>query len=129
MTTYEIIAKLCNQHGIAITALEKELGFGRGYIGKFRTKGTVPTATKLQQIADYFGVSVDYLMTGEEKEGERYYLNDETAQVAQEIFENKELRALFDVQRNMEPQDLKALHQMALALKRKERGENDNSDY
>ena len=67
-------------------------------------------------------------MTGEEKEGERYYLNDETAQVAQEIFENKELRALFDVQRDMEPQDLKALHQMALALKRKERGE-DGTDY
>lgn len=48
--------------------------------------------------------------------------NDETAAVAQEIFENKELRALFSVQRDMAPDDLKALHNMALALKRKERG-------
>ena len=62
-------------------------------------------------------------MNGEENEdSEKYYLNDETAKVAQEIFENKELRALFDVQKDMEPDDLRALHNMALALKRKERG-------
>ena len=81
-----------------------------------------------KKIADYFGVSVEYLMTGEEKEGgETYYLNDETAKVAQEIFENKELRALFDVQKDMEPDDLRALHNMALALKRKERGNIDDT--
>ena len=44
-----------------------------------------------------------------------------------EIFENKELRALFDVQRDMDPDDLKALHNMALALKRKERGNYDDA--
>lgn len=43
MTTYDIISDLCKQRGIAITALEKELGFGRGYIGKFKTRGTSPT--------------------------------------------------------------------------------------
>ena len=66
-------------------------------------------------------------MTGNEVENEKYYLNDETAQVAQEIFENKELRALFDVQKDMDPDDLKALHSMALALKRKERGDIDDT--
>lgn len=60
-----------------------------------------------------------------ETSSDRYYLNDETAQAAQEIFENKELRALFDVQRDMDVDDLRALHNMALALKRKERGNDD----
>lgn len=79
-------------------------------------------------ISDYFNVSIEYLMTGAEKAGgETYYLNDETAKVAQEIFENKELRALFDVQKDMEPDDLRALHNMALALKRKERGNIDDT--
>lgn len=55
MTTYDIISDLCKQHGIAITALEKELGFGRGYIGKFKTRGAGPTvnvcsATVLEMI-------------------------------------------------------------------------------
>ena len=47
--------------------------------------------------------------------------------MAQEIFENKELRALFDVQRGMSVEDLQALHNMALALKRKERGDIDDT--
>ena len=50
-----------------------------------------------------------------------------TAQVAQEIFENKELKALFDVQKDMDPDDLRAMHSMALALKRKERGDIDDT--
>ena len=54
-------------------------------------------------------------------------MNDETAKAAQEIFENKELRALFDVARDADPEDLKALHNMALALRRKERGDQDDT--
>lgn len=97
--------------------LEETLGFGKGYISKLGN--STPNATKIKKIADYFNVSVDYLMTGNESDTEKYYLNDETAQVAQEIFENKELKALFDVQKDMDPDDLKALHSMALALKRR----------
>lgn len=64
MTTYEVIIKLCKQKGIAPTALERELGFGNGSIGKMKTMGT--SAKRLQILADYFGVSVDYLVTGNE---------------------------------------------------------------
>lgn len=54
-----------------------------------------------------------------------YYLNDETAEIAQDILENKELRMLFSVGRNMAPEDLRALHGMALALKRREDSGDD----
>ena len=65
-------------------------------------------------------------MTGQEKEGgEKYYINDETASIAQEIFENKELRLLFDAAKDAQPEDLQTVHQMLLALKRKERGDID----
>ena len=70
MSTYETIKSLCKQHSIAVTALEKELGFGRGSIGKLRNGQT--SAERLQKIADYFNVSVDYLMTGEEKSENPY---------------------------------------------------------
>lgn len=46
--------------------MEKELGFGRGSIGKLRNGTT--SAERLQKIADYFGVSVEYLMTAQESE-------------------------------------------------------------
>lgn len=125
MGLYENVKKAAMEKGYSINRLEKELGFARSYISKFKT--ITPGADKIQKIADFLGVSAEYLTTGKEREGETYYLNDETAKAAQEIFENKELRALFDVARDADPEDLKALHSMALALKRKERGEQDDT--
>lgn len=122
---YEIFAKLMKAKGCSAYQVSKATGIAQSTLSDWKSGKSIPKADKMQKIADFFNVSVDYLMTGEEKEGDKYYLNDETAQVAQEIFENKELRALFDVQRDMEPEDLRALHQMALALKRKERGDDD----
>lgn len=81
----------------------------------------MPRADKLQAIASWLGIQLSNLM--EERNDSGYYLNPETAQMAQEIFDNKELRMLFSVGRDMDPEDLKALHDMALALKRKERNE------
>ena len=64
MATYDVISELCKNRNLAITALERELGFGRGSIGKLRTGNT--TLERLQKIADYFGVTVNYLTTGQE---------------------------------------------------------------
>ena len=107
MLTYEQIKVLCKEKGVAVTNVEKELGFARGSLCKVNT--SKPSMEKVQKLADYFNVSVDYLMTGEEKEGgETYYLNDETREIAQEIFENPDLRSLFDMSRKMPPERLKA---------------------
>ena len=120
---YEKIKDLCVRKGITITALERELNFAKGSLSKIdRHK---PSADRLQKIADYFGVSVDFFTVQKSGQNEMYYFDDETAKAAQEIFVNKELRALFDVQRDMSAEDLRALHAMALALKRKERGTDD----
>ena len=81
---------------------------------------------KVEILAKYFNINRSDLI--EEKESETgYYFNKETAKAAQEIFENKELRMLFDATRDADPEDLKALHSMALALKRKERGNSDDT--
>lgn len=37
-----------------------------------------------------------------------YYLNDETREIAQEIFDNPDLKSLFDMSRKMSPERLKA---------------------
>lgn len=124
---YEVYCKLRNEKGLKDADIVKATGITKSTFSDWKSGRSKPKQDKLQKIADFLEVSVDYLMTGEEKEGDKYYLNDETAQVAQEIFENKELRALFDVQRDMDADDLRALHNMALALKRKERGGNDDT--
>lgn len=123
MGLYERIKEVAKVKGYSINRLEKELGYPRSSISKYNKN--VPSMEKIQKIADFLNVPITDIT--EEEKTERYYINDETAQVAQEIFENKELRALFDVQKGMDPDDLRALHNMALALKRKERGEYDDT--
>ena len=58
---------------------------------------------------------------------QKYYLNEETAKVAQEIFENKELRVLFDAARDANPEDLRTTYDMLMALKRKEQNTDDDT--
>ena len=124
MTMYERMEELRKLKGVSHATLEKDLGFSNGSYSKW--KNSTPNPERLQKLADYFNVSLHYLMTGEEKEGgETYYLNEETAEMAQAIFENKELRVLFDAARDASPDDLQTVHSMLLALKRKEQGNID----
>lgn len=58
------IRALCEEKGITINKLEKEADIGRGNVarwGKHR-----PNIDKVQRVADYFGVSADYILTGNE---------------------------------------------------------------
>lgn len=124
MTLNERIVDLCVKNNISQSRLERDLNISKGSVTKWKTQE--PRHSTLEKVADYFNVSVEYLMTGEEKEGgEKYYLNDETAKIAQKIFENKELRLLFDAAEDAPAEDLQTVHSMLLALKRKEKGYDD----
>lgn len=126
MTFYERLETLRKAKGISQGDLEKELGFSNGSISKWKL--SMPTYSRLQKLADYFDVSVEYLTTGEEKNvTETYYLNDETAEMAQQLFENRNLRVLFDAAKDATPEDLKTTYDMLMALKKKERGWDDET--
>ena len=66
MTIFERIEELRKTIGISQGKLEKELGFSNGSISKW--KNSTPKSDRLQKLADYFGVSVEYLMTGNDDE-------------------------------------------------------------
>ena len=64
---YENIAKLCRNHGITGGRLCTELGFSRSTLSDLKARRINSLSSqKLQKIADYFSVSVDTLLTGEE---------------------------------------------------------------
>lgn len=123
---YEVFEQLLQKFGVTTADVCKATGIGQSTMSNWKSRRNLISGKNAQLIADYFGVSVDFLMTGKEKEGgETYYLNEETAKMAQAIFENKELRALFDTARDASPDDLATAHNMLLALKRKEHGNID----
>lgn len=122
---YEIFENLCNKNNVTPYRVCKETGLTTATISNWKAGRYTPKQDKLQKIADYFGVTLEYLMTGEEKEGEeKYYINEETAEMAQTLFENRALRVLFDAAKDATPEDLKTTYNMLMALKKKERGNN-----
>lgn len=86
----------------------------------------LPRMDKVQMLADYFGIlKSDLIEKSHDETTQTYYLNDETREIAQEIFENKELRSLFDVARDLPPERLKAHVDFMKSLKAQETN-NDN---
>lgn len=66
MNNVEIIRNLCKNRGLSLSKLERELGIGNGTISK--STSNYMRSDRLKAIADYFHVSMEYLMTGEEGE-------------------------------------------------------------
>ena len=125
---YEVFEQLLQKFGVTTYQVSKATGIGQSTFSSWKARRNLISGEKAKIIADYFGVSVDYLMTGEDKSDlsdKKYYINEETAEMADKIFHNKELRLLFDAARDAQPEDLETVHHMLLALKRKERGDID----
>lgn len=126
MDSVELVKKICKERKIPISKLERDCDFSNGYIRKLK-EGKFPS-DRLQKIANYLDVSVEYLLTGSEGKilgQQKYYTDDRTAEIAQKIFDNRELRLLFDEAVDASPEDLQTAHDILLALKRKERGTID----
>ena len=65
MTTFERVEKLRKEAKISHGKLERELGFSNGSISKW--KNSTPTYERLQKVANFFNVSIEYLASGEEE--------------------------------------------------------------
>jgi len=111
MGLFEKIQELCERDGTTVTSLEKDLGWGRGSIGKLK-KGGSTSSDRLQQVAEYFHVSTDYLL-----EMTEYYTDPETAHAAQGAFDDPNLRILFDAARNSRPEDIQMAAELLTRLK------------
>lgn len=59
-STFDKIKELCQKQGISLNQLEDKLNFSTNYLYSMK-KGN-PKADNLQKIADYFNVSIDYLL-------------------------------------------------------------------
>ncbi len=66
----ERVAALISSHGITRNKLLHDLDLDKNSFFNWEKRGTIPSGEVLAKIADYFGVSVDYLL-GQEEESER----------------------------------------------------------
>ena len=58
---FNIFCKLCQSKGMSANGVAKELSIASGTVSEWK-KGRIPQNSTLLKIADYFGVTVDYLL-------------------------------------------------------------------
>ena len=56
------IERLCNEKNISISKMLSDLGLAKGLVSNWKKRGTIPNGDILLKIAEYFDVSVDYLL-------------------------------------------------------------------
>ena len=64
---YENFSKLLQKNGVTPYKVSKETGVSQSTLSDWKRGVSTPKNDKLQKIADYFGVSIEYLLTGKEE--------------------------------------------------------------
>ena len=88
---------------------------------------TYPRIDKIEMMANYFGIKkadlVEVQSTMAEKNPSFYYgINEETRKIAQEIFDDKDMKLLFDLKKSAQSDEL-----MSYARFLKEKYERENN--
>lgn len=117
---FETVQKLMDRDGITLSVLSKETGVPLSTLSEWRAGKYLPKDDKRKKVAEYFGVSLTYLDTGVHPNvhDEDYYIDPEAAQIAQEIFDNPDLHALFDAARDVPPESLRLTAEMLKQFKK-----------
>ncbi len=68
---YEIFEQLLQKYGTTSYKVSKETGVSQAVLSSWKTGRSTPKQPSMQKIADFFGVTLDYLMTGKEPEEKR----------------------------------------------------------
>lgn len=118
---WEIFEALCKARGVSPSAVALSLGWSKSTVSAWRRGLYSPKQEKLMQAADYFGVSLDYLLTGEEKV--TYYDDPETEELAQRMRDNPEFRMLFSAAKDASPYELRMIYELFKVIKKREEGE------
>lgn len=121
----EIFAKrlkyLIELNNMTQVEVAKGIGTSPQTLSSWLREIAIPRFGKIQTIAKFFNVQPSDLL--DEEKDKSYYYDEKSKEIAQEIFENKDLRLLFDASRDVSSDDLKLVHDMLLRLKKKEQEE------
>lgn len=124
MTKYEKYCQLRDARNLTDAKVSQGSGVTRSTFTDWKQGRSEPKEEKLKKIAEFFGVPTSTFYDSDEQDG--YYYDEQTAQLAQEIYDNKELGMLMSASRKMHPDDLRNLTKLVESLVRKESGHSDS---
>lgn len=120
---YERFEQLLQKRGVTPYKVSKETGVTQTSLSNWKSGRNTPSAKTLQKLADYFGVTVGYLMGTEEepnatdKENNPIVLDDDALELLEELKERPEMRTLFSVSKKATKEDILKAVKIIEALK------------
>ena len=113
---YEIYANLCKEKGKSPSRVALELGINKSTVSVWKSKGTTPQTEILQKIADYFGVSLDYLLETKKTSAEPAE-DQEMTELLEALKNNPGMRVLFSKTKNATKEDIEKVIKMLEIMK------------
>ena len=110
---YDLFCQLCEQKGVSVTRATVEMGLSRTIGSKWKRTGATPNGETLNRIAEYFGVTTDYLLTGQQTEKAAIdVVDDDLREYLDELRSRPEKRLLFSVTKNATRSQIEAIVRM-----------------
>lgn len=107
-----VFKNLRTARGLTQEELANQLGLSRSRVSMYELGEREPDFETTEMLADFFNVDIDYLFGRTDKTTlipqSGYYTNPETAAAAQEMFEDSDMRTLYDLKRSMGADRFKA---------------------
>lgn len=119
------LSALLNEHNINQAELAKILGVSESTVGKWMLMKSLPRMGIIQKLSDYFGVPKSYFLEESAENKRAYYLDPETARLAQELKDDPRYRTLFDATRKLSPDAMKEVMNFIAYQSKKEGHDND----
>lgn len=112
------LSKLMNERDINQREIAQAVGVSESTVGKWLLLKAIPRMGVIQKLADYFNVGKSYFLEDESKQG--YYTDQETAEYAEELRTNSDLRVLFSASRDLSKKQMQEAYDYIKYLKSKE---------
>lgn len=129
MSGYEYFEQVLKSKGLKAFDVSRGTGIRSGVFSDWKAGRYTPKIDKLQKIADFLGVPVEPLLGvhiyAQDKE---YYQNALSAAVAQEMFDDKQIRALHHIKKNISSERFQAYYDFITRLYQQE-NPGDSYDF
>ena len=117
---YDIYQNLCNGINKSPSRVALDLGINKASVTYWKKEGKTPNTEILQKVADYFNVSVDYLLEKEEEKTSPGAMteDDELNIYLEQLKNRKEMRMLFHLAAGATKEDVEKAVAIIEALSR-----------
>lgn len=109
---YEVYCSLRDRYGVRDADVCRSTGIPSSTFADWKKGRSTPKLEKLEKIAAFFGVTVEYLRTGYAPDGGGYYIDSEARDLAQFLFEHPDHRVLFDLVKRVRYDDVDFMREL-----------------